>query len=366
MKVECLKEKFCSAVSKVEKITGKNMTLPVLSCILIEARENSLFLRATNLDLGIEIKVPAKVHTSGVVAVPGSVLNGFLSNLSDDSSLFLEESNGNFQIKNKENQALIKSQSSEDFPTIPQIKDGRSHEINSGDFVRGLKSVCYSASLSGIKPELSSVYLYTEDDFLFFVATDSFRLAEKKIKIKKISDFGQILIPLKNVLDLLKIIGDEKDVLNINFNKNQISFEYRDVYIVSRVIDGVFPDYRQIIAKEFKTEVIVLKQDLVGVLKISNIFSDSFNQINIKVSKTEKILEFKTKNSNVGENINRLSCTVEGEDIEINFNYKYIIDCFASIEADTVSLSFNGLNRPMVIRGVSDKNFTYLVMPMNR
>lgn len=366
MKAECIKEKFCLAVSRAEKITGKNMTLPILSCILIEAKGSFLILKATNLDLGIEIKVHAKVIEEGIVAVPGAILNGFLSNLSGDNNLSLEEKDGNLHILSSNSKTMIKSFISDDFPTIPKVKDGKIYEIESQNLVKGLKSVWYSASLSNIKPELSSVYIYSKEEGLVFVATDSFRLAEKVVKFKKKSDFEQILIPFKNVVDLLKIISDEKDSLLINSTKNQISFEYKDIYIVSRVIDGVFPDYQQIIAKEFKTEVIVLKQDLINILKLSNIFSDSFNQINIKVSPQDKMFEIKSKNSNVGENVNKLGATITGEEIEINFNHKYIIDCFQSIDSDSVSLSFNGLNKPMVIRGVSDKSFTYLVMPMNR
>ncbi len=367
IKVECLKDKFCSAVSKVEKITGKNMTLPVLACILIEAKDNYLCLKATNLDLGIEIKIPAKVAEEGLVAVPGSVLNSFLNNLgSNDNKVKLEEKEGNLIVLNSSSQTVIKSFPVDDFPTIPKVKDGKSYELKSVDLIKGLKSVWYSASVSSIKPELSSVYIYSKEESLVFVATDSFRLAEKTIKFKKSNDFESILIPFKNVADLLKIISDEKENLIINSTKNQISFEYEDIYIVSRVIDGVFPDYQQIIAKEFKTEVIVLKQDLINILKLSNIFSDNFNQINIKVDIENKILELKTKNSNIGESINKITAAITGEPIEINFNHKYIIDCFQSIDFDSVSLSFNGLNKPVVIKGISDKSFTYLVMPMNR
>ncbi len=366
MKAECIKEKFCSAVSKAEKITGKNMTLPILSCILIEAKGSFLILRATNLDLGIEIKIPAKISTEGIVAVPGGILNSFLSNLSDEHSLTLEDKEGNLHIISTSSQTIIKSFSSEDFPSIPKVKDGQIYEIDSLELVKGLKAVWYSASLSSIKPELSSVYIHLEDRGLIFVATDSFRLAEKTIKFKKNNEFEQILLPFKNVADLLKIINEEKGSLAINITKNQISFEYQDVYLVSRVIDGNFPDYQQIIAKEFKTEVIVLKQDLINILKLSNVFSDNFNQINIKVSPAEKVLEIKSKNADIGENKNKLIATISGEAVEINFNHKYIMDCFQSIDSDSVSLSFNGLNKPMVIRGVSDKSFTYLVMPMNR
>lgn len=366
MKAECIKEKFCLAVSKVEKVTGKNMTLPILSCILIEAKGNFLIFKATNLDLGIEIKIPAKISLEGVVAVPGNILNSFLTNLAGSNNLNLEEKGGNLLISTLESQALIKSYPSDDFPTIPKVVDGRIYEINSTDLIKGLKSVWYSSSLSSIKPELSSVFIHIKDEGLAFVATDSFRLAEKIVKFKKTDDFDQILIPFKNVADILKIISDEKEMLAINSTKNQISFEYKDVYIVSRVIDGVFPDYQQIIAKDFKTEVIILKQDLINILKLSNIFSDNFNQINIKVSPKDKLLEIKSKNSNIGESVNKLTASITGEEVEINFNHKYIVDCFQSIDSDTILLSFNGLNKPMVIRGVSDKSFTYLVMPMNR
>ncbi len=366
MKAECIKEKICSAVSKIDKVTGKNMTLPILSCILIEAKGNFLILKATNLDLGIEIKISAKILKEGKVAVPGAVLNSFLTNLSGDNNLIIEEKEGNLHLLSSNTQTTIKSFPSDDFPTIPKVLDGQNHEINTRDFVKGLKSVWYSASLSSIKPELSSIYIYSKNEGLCFVATDSFRLAEKKIKFKKSGEIEQILIPFKNVVELLKIINEEKEDIEVNLSKNQISFSYNGIYIVSRVIDGVFPDYQQIIAKEFKTEVIILKQDLINTLKLSNIFSDNFNQITISVIPKEKTLEIKTKNSDVGENINKLNATISGEAIEINFNYKYIIDCFQSIDSDTVSLSFNGLNKPMVIKGVSDNSFTYLVMPMNR
>ncbi len=366
MKVECIKEKFCSAISKAEKITGKNMSLPILTCILIEAKGNLLTIKATNLDLGIEIKIPAKIIKEGIVAVPGLILNGFLTNLSGNSNLSLEEKEGNLYIFNDNSKTTIKSFPVADFPTIPRVNEGEIYEIDGRVLISGLKSVVYSASISSIKPELSSVYIHPQEEGLAFVATDSFRLAEKIIKLKKYSEFEQILIPFKNVNDLLKLINDEKEVISINFSKNQISFVFDDVYIVSRIIDGVFPDYKQIIAKEFKTEVIILKQDLINTLKLSNIFSDNLNQINIKVSVINKTLEIKSKNSDIGENINKLSATIIGEDIEINFNHKYVIDCFQSIESDSVSLLFNGLNKPMVIRGISDKSFTYLVMPMNR
>jgi len=157
------------------------------------------------------------------------------------------------------------------------------------------------------------------------------------------------------------------DTVKVKIGKNLISFEANGIYAVSRVIDGVFPDYKQIVPKNFTTEVVALKQDFLNALKISNIFSDKFNQVHISIDPKKKLFEIQTKNSDVGENKTAVDAAITGDPVEINFNYKYIIDCFQSIDADSVSLQLSGMNRPMVIRPVSgDQTFMYLVMPMNR
>jgi len=146
-----------------------------------------------------------------------------------------------------------------------------------------------------------------------------------------------------------------------------VSFEANDTRITSRIIDGVFPDYRQIIPKGCTTEAVILKQDLINTLKISSVFSDSFNQVHFVLDPKKKLFSTETKNNDVGENRSELDAALSGEPIEVNFNCKYISDSFQSIDADSLSLQFNGKNKPLVIRSVSgDQSFLYLVMPMNR
>lgn len=366
MKIECIKEKLHLAVSKAEKIVGKNINLPVLSCLLFETKGNFLVIRSTNLDLGLEISIPVKVLEEGKVAVPANIISMFLNNLNDDKNIFIETNDNILKISSSTSEASIKTVSSEDFPTVPMIDEGKTCKVNSKELIDGIKSVIYSASMSSVKPELASVYIYTNEDGLVFVSTDSFRLAEKVVKTRKVVDLNSVLIPFKNASDILKIIDNVDIEIEINSTKNQISFSFDGLYLVSRVIDGNFPDYKQILPKEEKTKVIVLKQDLINSLKISNIFSDNFNQMNIKAQVGQKNIEVKTKNSNIGENTNKIEANIEGESIEVNFNYKYIVDCLSSIVSDSVSLSFNGVNKPLVVRGTTDKTFTYLVMPMNR
>ncbi|MCE9585658.1 DNA polymerase III subunit beta [Candidatus Nomurabacteria bacterium] len=365
MKLECGIDKIKNAINQTEKVTGKNLTLPILSSILLIASGKSLKLRATNLSLGIEMEIPAKVEEEGIVAISGSVLANIFSNVFQNENVLIEGEDGNIVIKTKKSRIKLKGQQSDDFPTIPHVT-GETFEIEAKKFIDGIKSVYYSSSVSDIKPEISSVYIYSNEDNLVFVSTDSFRLAEKKVKVKNLDEISGILIPFKNIPEILRTFGDFNGSIKVCFNKNQISFSSDNIYLTSRVIDGVFPDYRQIIPKESKTEAIMLKQDLLNGLKLSNIFSDKFNQVNLSVKPKEKIFELSSQNNDIGENKTSVDSALTGENIELGFNYKYFLDCFQSLTTDSLSIKFNQPSQPIVVSGVSDKSFTYLIMPMNR
>lgn len=377
MKAECNKEKLRLAVASAERITGKHMTLPVLSCILIKAVKGKIAIRATNLDLGIEIEIQAEVTTEGSVAVSGAVLAQLLSAADDSQNITLESVSGNLRISTKTTSSVIKAQPSEDFPNIPKITDANECFIDAKEFAKGVRSVVYSASVSTVKPELSSVYIYSEDDNLVFVATDSFRLAEKKMKVKRTNDISPVLIPNKNVVEISRILehineyssgsaGKDGNKVKFLVNKNQISIDYNGISLVSRVIDGVYPDYRQIFPKTKTTQATMLKQDLIDAFRLSTIFSDKFNQVNIQVSSNDSVVKLTTKNNDIGETSRDIGATVEGEDVIVNFNHKYITDCLQSIDGDSVTFGFSGLNRPLLVTCATDASFTYLVMPMNR
>ncbi len=372
MKFEINFKKLKDAINLVERITGKHMTLPVLTCVLIEVDNNIAIFKATNLDIGVEISVPIKTTTKGTIAVPGNILSSFISQIQEDNQVAkVEVISGNLYIQANKSKVVIKTLPIEDFPSIPRVgdKDNVIEEVSfrSDLFIKGLKAVWYSASVSSVKPELSSVYIYKDGDCIVFAATDSFRLAEKRIKVPLSVKINEILLPFKNIADVTRVLESMGETLRVKMGKNLISFEADDIYIVSRVIDGTFPDYKQIIPKDYITEVITLKQDLLNALKISNIFSDKFNQVHMTIDPKAKVFDVQTKNSDIGENKTNIDATLTGDKMEINFNYKYIIDCFQSIDADSVSLQLSGINKPMVIRPISgDQTFLYLVMPMNR
>jgi DNA polymerase III subunit beta len=361
MKIECTKEKLEQAVGIAERITEKNPTLPVLKCVLLSVTNGTLSVRATNLELGVDISIPVKVEREGTVAVPGNVLGSFVGTLYGSKNVTLELVEGNLDVRATKSSTVIKSYPNEDFPIIPAVPNTAAFTVSAKNFTKGLKSVVYSASVSSIKPELASVYIYPNDGKMTFVATDSFRLAEKKVLEKKLKDFDPLLIPFRNALEIARILDDIGGDIDISVSKNQIGFTAGGIYVTSRLVDGSFPDYRQIIPKEFSTEAVVLKQDLLNTLKMSNVFSDKFNQVTFRVAPSQKKFTLETRNADVGENITALDAALSGDDIEVAFNHRYIVDCFQSIESDSISLSFSGPNKPLIIRGVSDPSFMYLV-----
>jgi DNA polymerase-3 subunit beta len=365
MKLECSKDAIKNAVMLAERMVGKNLSLPVLGGILFIAKNNKLLIRATNLDVGIEMEIPAKISEDGILVVHGNLLSGILSSV-HDQKVVLETSGENLVVQATNARSVLKCMPYEDFPTLPVVAGGDAFSMPVEKFIDGVKSVWYSASISDMKPEIASVCIYSEGENIIFVATDSFRLAEKKIFLKEKTEFHHVLIPQKNIAEILKVLDETSGKVNINVNKNQISFSLqdKDVYITSRIIDGIFPDYQQIIPKAYETEATLLKQDVMNALKVTNLFSDKFNRVDISVDILGKNMTIEAKNSATGENKTVLDATLTGNNISCGFNQKYIVDCFQSIKQDSVIFRFSGEGRPLVVRGMSDQSFMYLIMPL--
>ena len=368
MKIECIKDKLQKAIFLTERIVGKNLSLPILANIFLEAKNNKLIIRSTNLDIGIEVKISINIEKEGSVIVKPNILSSFLNNLKNEDKIKIELINENLEIKTKNTSTIIKCEPIDDFPIIPSIKNENLLKIKANDFIKGLKSVFFAASISDIKPEISSVYIYKENNELFFVATDSFRLAENKIILNENSiSFNHIIIPFKNITEIIRVFEDSEYDLNIYSDENQITIYTSDFYLTSRIIDGVYPDYRQIMPKQFKTQININKDDLIQTLKLNSIFLNKLNQIKIKLNLKNKTLEFETKNQDIGENTTTLPIEIDKgeEDIQMNFNAKYIIESFNSINEEIITLNFNEPNKPLLIRGLNNNKFSYIIMPLN-
>jgi|SRR3989338_4089291 len=366
MKIECIKDQLEEALDKADKISSKNITLPVLAGLYLDARQNSLSIKATNLDIGVSITLPVKVIEPGVVVVPAHVIFSLISSLTKDRNLTISTKNQVLEVKTVTTKTNINTLPSEDFPVIPEVGDDKSFSMPVRDFIFGIRSVSYAAATGSIKPELSSVSITHESGFLVFAATDSFRLAEKKIAIRKVPNFKQILIPSKNAMEMVKIFDRSEEEVTISIAESQIALRSQNIYLTSRVIEGNFPDYKQIIPKELTSKAVMLKQDLINSLKTSLIFSDTFNQLTLRLSPKTKSFEIASSNPTIGESVHSVESVLEGDDLSINVNHRYFTDCFQSVTTDSVALSFGGQAKPIIVQGVGDTSFLYLVMPMNQ
>lgn len=365
MKIECVVDKLKNILVKTEKFTGKNLSLPVLSCVLLTARRGEVLIRATNLDVGVEFLLPAKVEQEGVVAVPVTIFSQLMSNLNGSRGVVLEEKNKTLAVSTANTKSALKTAPHDDFPTIPQTK-GKTTIINPTVFITGFKAVSYSAAAGNLKPELTSIFLHAEENNIVFAATDSFRLAEKQVPLKKAADVPGILIPARNLGEICRILEETKADIVVSLEKNQVSFSGEGFYATSRVVDGMFPDYQQIIPKKHTTEATALKEDILQALRLATLFSDRFCQVRIKADPVGKYLEFSSRREDAGENSNHIAAALSGDMIEGNFNHRYINDCMQAVPGDSVVFRWSGEGKPLLITGAGDTSFRYLVMPMNR
>ncbi|HVZ76025.1 MAG TPA: DNA polymerase III subunit beta [Candidatus Paceibacterota bacterium] len=365
MKFESPTEQFLSAVSLASRFVEKRANLPVLGSILLVVERGRIILRATNLECGVEVSIPAKVSQEGITAVPGSVLVGFLGN-ARGKSVTATLTGGTLKVEADRASASIKVVPHEDFPTLPQVSASASFSAKAADIARLVRSVAYCASTSAIKPELQSVLIYGEGNKLIAAATDSFRLAEKTVPLRSQGSVPQLLLPARNAVEFNRILETGSGDVEVYYNEHQISSHIGNVYFTSRLIDGAFPNYRQIIPKEFSTEAVVLREDMSSALKSLSIFADKFAQVSLAIEPSKKSVLLTSRNPDVGEQVSTLNATISGEPVAVNFNSKYLADSLQPIAGESVRLHSNGPGKPLLVKDASEDSFFYLAMPMNR
>ncbi len=365
MKFECNTEQLLTAVAITVRFIERRANLPVLSSILLTTDSNRLILRATNLECGVEMSIAAKVSNEGVAAVPGAVLYGFLTN-AKGKSVSATLSGELFKIETERASASIKTIPHDDFPVLPKVSAERSLTLKTADLMRAIRNVAYCASTSTIKPELQSVMLYGEAGKLTAVATDSFRLAEKTVPLRLGGSVPQLLLPARNAAELMRILDTVQGEVELYYNDNQVSTHVGDIYYTSRLIDGTFPNYKQILPKTFSTEVVVLREDFSSALKSLSIFADKFAQVSFRIEPAKKSILLSSRNPDVGEQVSTVQATISGDAVAMNFNGRYLADSLQAISGDSVRIQSNGPGKPLVIRDAADASFLYLAMPMNR
>ncbi len=368
MKIKCKQSNLLKALSVVAHIAGKNVSLPILNNILIKAKDK-IVLGSTNLDIGIKTQMRGSVENQGEITVPAKLFYDYVSFLTDDELEFYIDS-GNLIIQSKNQKTKIKTQAADEYPIIPEVEKGEEINLVSADIKKALSKVLYSASYDDIRPELSGILFNLENRNLTLAATDSYRLAEFKTELTKVEKQTQIkkIIPLKTLQELTRLIPDEKTDIKVYFSQNQVMFRVGEVEMISRLVDGEYPDYKEIIPSGYKTKAIINKKELEKVIKSTSLFTKSgINDVSLYFSQKGKSLKVSASNTQLGESNSELSLErIEGEDGSVVFNYKYLLDGLQNIEKGEVGFELNGSDNPVVLKPLEDKSYLYLVMPIRK
>ena len=265
----------------------------------------------------------------------------------------------------------IKGLNSKDFPIIPKIKDRPVLEISSLKFKNALEQIINFVSFSEIRPEISGVLLdWGSNKKLKLVTTDSFRLGEKLIDLKnnkaKKNEQTSIILPYKTAQELIRIISnqEEEGIVQISLENNQILFNLNKTQVISRLIEGNYPNYQQLISQQFETNVLIKREELLKAIKLSSFFSSRINDVRLKINSKKSLIEVFAQDIELGENLSELETEIKGKDLEIVFNHKYLLDGLSNISTEKIFFGFNGESSPGIIKPERDTSFTYVVMPI--
>ncbi len=367
MKVIIIKGNLKTGLGIVERASGENQNLPILKNVLIETEQNRIKVTATNLEVAISYFVSGKVIESGKVTVPLATFYDVVSTLQTER-LNLEKKKYGLEVKTDNYEAVVQGLPADDFPIIPKLKNTEEFiEIKGETLKEALTQTIISAQASDLRPELHSIYFNFLMDTIVMAATDSFRLSEKKItgsqfKTTYNKEF-KILIPLRTCQELLRIIQDS-DSVKIYHDQAQILFKTENLEFVSRLTDGVFPDYNAIIPKKFDSEVTLDREEFINAIKLAGIFSSRVNEVKLKIPPAKKNLEIFSADQTLGENKYVLPAKVSGEVKETSFNWRYLADGLKTISESTVFLGLGEENKPALLKSTVNSSFFYILMPI--
>lgn len=369
MKFICTQENLQYGLNTVSTIANKNTTLPILNNVLIEAKNGIITLSTTNLEIAIRCIVRGKVEEDGIITVNARLLTDYVNTLPKDK-IDISTNNDVLKISCQQFATKINGLASDDFPLIPDVSREQAFNAKALDFKKALQSVIFSTAHDDSRPEISGVYFSIENNALTVVATDSFRLAEKRIPVEQTEGKeSKIIVPAYTVGQLLRVLNDADDsqIVDVLMNDSQIMFNFENVHVISRLINGDYPDYQQIIPKEYKTTFLTNKGELTRVIKNVSLFCRlGINDIHFDFQPEKKQTAIRAANSELGENICILDGEANGDANNLVFNYKYILDGLNVIPGETISIDTIDANAAALITDAGDTTYRYIVMPIRQ
>ncbi len=365
MKFKCNQKDLLNALNLSIRAINPTNTLPVLSNLLIKSQDNKVLVASTNLEISITSCINADILEEGAITVPAKLITNFVSFLKDSDIDITVEDGYDIKIITPGTNTVIKGIPADEFPDIPEIEENISFSVSADIMTETINQVSFAASDNNNRQILTGVYFEAKEDILKVVATDSFRLSEKKIKLKsKLEQEIKCIIPARSISELGRIISGKKGDIKIILSKTQVLFKYDNVELISRLIKGVFPDYEQIILSSPKTKAFVNLNDIVLAIKRINLFAkENSNNIKIDFDKNN-MLKLTTDVTQYGSNDDMLQISIEGEDNYIGVNSEYLLDVFSNISSKEVMLEVDTCSLPLQIKIPKNEDFLHVLMPL--
>jgi DNA polymerase III subunit beta len=367
MRLSLTQENLSRALASVGRVVSTRTSLPVLSNVLLATDGNRLRLSATNLEIGINYWIGSKVEDQGSVTVPARLFAEFVSNL-PHGNIELTAIDNILTVKSPHYESKINGISAEEFPLIPTVNSDPVLTLEAGVFKEALAQVVVAASADEARPVLAGVYLYTEEKNLYVVATDSYRLAEKKMELdgdepKPLS----AIVPARTMQELIRLLGDVTGEVELYIDENQVMFRIADIELVSRLIEGQFPNYRQIIPDKAETSFDIETAEFARITKVASLFArESAGSVKLEI-KAEGEVSILSNDSEVGGNTSSAECEVSGDDGEISLNARYLTEALAVMKSPEVTFAITGKLSACILSPAGEEaadDYMHIIMPL--
>jgi DNA polymerase-3 subunit beta len=363
MKVICTQENLKNGLLTTGRIISPSNTLPVLNNFLLKTEHGQLKISSTNLEIAITTQIRCKIEEEGEVTVYAKTFSDLVSNL-PNTNLSLETKPGELKIETESYHTSIKTLPAEDFPLIPQIEKNNTILVSGKELKKALDQVIFAASSNQTQPEISGI-MFSFGKELKIAATDRYRLAEKRLSLeKKLEQEQVVIVPQKTAQELSRIVGNltPEAGVEIIVNQNQISFDINQTQIISRLVDGQYPDYQQIIPTDFKVNIQVEKKPLVSALKAGGIFSQAGSSVVFGYGDGK--IQLSSESADVGSSQVVVPAEVSGEPGQLLLNFHYVLDCLNALDVEKINIKIIDDNSPALILPEGQQDYVYLVMPI--
>lgn len=344
------------------RIVGSGNPLQILNNILVKTDQGRVKLSSTNLEIGVNTWVGGKVEEEGGITVPARIMNEYINNLPTEK-VVISTKNNDLTLESENYHTNIKGLPAEDFPLIPQILEEAWANIDSEELRLALSETIWASSQNETQPEISGVYMMFEGKTLRLAATDRYRLAERTVNLTDSAPgTKEVIVPARTVSELYKILGLGGGAVEVYFSESQVLFKFDQTEITSRLIDGTYPDYRQIVPKEFKSEAKVQREELMHALKAASLFAPESNNIQISLDKDGLIIT--AASAQAGENTTLVPAQMTGDKNTATFNFRYLLDCLTNLTEAAVVFKMINDTQPAALVPEGRDNYLYIVMPI--